>query len=197
MNNRPYIGFEGPIGAGKTTLAKLLGTHIAATIVLEDPGGNEFLTDFYRDKQRWSLGMQLWFLTARHEQLAAVLSARTGSVVADYTYAKDAIFAGMLLSGRELKLYTKVSAGLTANLKQPDLTVYLEADNEVLLERIKGRGLSGEEKIDSSYLNSVRDAYASYFASNRAQKILRLDTSKLNLQSDFELRGLYRKVLEA
>jgi deoxyguanosine kinase len=195
MKNQPYIGFEGPIGAGKTTLAKLLGAHIAATIVLEDVEGNEFLSDFYRDKQRWSLGMQLWFLMTRHAQLAEVVSARSGSVVADYTYAKDAAFAGMLLSGRELRLYTKVSAGLTAGLEQPDLVVYLNAANDVLLERIRRRDRPYEVGIDSDYLDSVREAYERYFRSTPDLRLLRFDTSMLNLDSEFEMNNLYREIL--
>ena len=125
MISQPYIGFEGPIGAGKTTLAQLLAAHIDATLILEDVDGNEFLADFYGDKQRWSLGMQLWFLAARHQQLSAVVSSRTGSVVADYTYAKDGIFARTLLRDRELRLYDKISFGLTASVAQADLVVYL------------------------------------------------------------------------
>src|SRR5260370_20934600 len=93
ITKQPYIGFEGPIGAGKTTLAQLLAGHLGATLVLEQVDDNEFLPDFYDDPQRWSLPMQLCVLAARHQQLTAVLSIRDGPVVADYTYAKGGIFA--------------------------------------------------------------------------------------------------------
>jgi deoxyguanosine kinase len=83
----PYIGFEGPLGAGKTTLARLLAEHIEATLILEDLDGNEFLSDFYRDKERWSLGMQLSFLISRYEQLGSAVPPGTRAIVADCTYA--------------------------------------------------------------------------------------------------------------
>lgn len=87
MIKEPYIGFEGPLGAGKTTLARLLAEHIEATLILEDLDGNEFLSDFYRDKERWSLGMQLSFLISRYEQLGSAVPPGTRAIVADCTYA--------------------------------------------------------------------------------------------------------------
>ena len=197
MTNAPYIGFEGPIAAGKTTLAQLLAAHIDATLILEDVDGNEFLADFYSDKQRWSLGMQLWFLAARHQQLSGVVSSRTRSVVADYTYAKDGIFARTLLWDRELRLYDKIKFGLTASVAQPDLLVYLDAANDVLLERIRRRNRSYEASIDGSYLDSLRDAYGSYLNSTGELKVLRYNTSTLNLASESELTNLYDTILSA
>ena len=96
-NNQPYIGFEGPIGAGKTTLAQLLALHLNATLILEDVDGNAFLPDFYRDKDRWALGTQMAFLISRYEQLRTIPPSRNRPVVADYTQAKDPIFARALL----------------------------------------------------------------------------------------------------
>lgn len=93
MVDQPYIGFEGPIGAGKTTLTQLLASYIGATPVYENVDGNEFLADFYGDKQRWALGMQLSFLISRHNQLKSVVQSRDNAVVADYTQAKDATVA--------------------------------------------------------------------------------------------------------
>src|SRR3954454_25395706 len=98
---KKYIAFEGPIGAGKTTLAKLLAQHIGCELILEDPDGNEFLSDFYTDRPRWSLPMQLSFLIARHKQLEAVAAPRDRPVVADYTHAKNDVFGQLLLKDRE------------------------------------------------------------------------------------------------
>ena len=198
MLNQPYIGFEGPIGAGKTTLAQLLAAHLGAILILEDVDGNEFLSDFYGDKQRWSLGMQPAFLVSRHQQLAGVArSPRPRSVVADYIYAKDGIFARKLLQGRELSLYSRISSGLRSNVAQPDLVIYLDADNDVLLERIKRRKRDYQKSIDREYLESVRDSYAKYFSSDLDVRFIRFDTSALNLASESELGTLYRTITAA
>jgi deoxyadenosine/deoxycytidine kinase len=122
-----------------------------ATLILEDLDGNEFLSDFYGDKERWSLGMQLSFLNSRYEQLRAAVPSRTRPVVADYTYAKDGIFARNLLRGRELRLYKKISSSLAVNVAQPDVVVYLDAENDVLLDRIRRRNRSYETSVDGQY----------------------------------------------
>src|ERR1700722_4370195 len=102
MYNCPYVAFDGPIGVGKTTLTGLLASRIGASPVYEDVAGNEFLADFYGDRPRWALGMQLSFWLSRYGQLAAVDSNRTQPIVADYTPWKDGLFARRLLRDREL-----------------------------------------------------------------------------------------------
>src|ERR1700738_2325860 len=97
----PFITFEGPIAAGKTTLACMLAGHLDCELLREDFEGNEFLADFYADENRWSLAMQLWFLSSRRKQLNGVVDQLSGTVVADYSYLKDGIFARVLLRGRE------------------------------------------------------------------------------------------------
>jgi deoxyguanosine kinase len=191
---RPYIGFEGPIGAGKTTLATLLTEKTGARLVLEDVNGNEFLADFYVDRKRWALPMQLWFLTARHAQLAQIEPLRTEMLVGDYTFAKDRIFARALLDQRELGLYDRVAGGLK-ELRHPDLMVYLDADDEVLLGRIAKRKRSYERAITSSYLDEVRAAYENYLQSGSEPNVLRVDTSTLDLRSE-GLHRLFDEILE-
>ena len=191
--NQPYIGFEGPIGAGKTTLAQLFALHLGATLILEDVDGNEFLPDFYRDKERWALGTQLAFLISRYEQLRTIPPSRSRPVVSDYTQAKDPIFARALLHDREVELYERLSVGLDASVSRPDLTVYVDARNDVLLDRIRRRNRPYEVSIDAEYLDALRDAYARHHNSTGRLQVLSFDTSALNLRSESQLNSLVQE----
>ena len=195
--NQPYIGFEGPIGAGKTTLAQLLALHLGATLVLEDVDGNEFLSDFYADRERWALGTQLAFLISRYEQLIKIPPVRSSPVVSDYTQAKDPIFARTLLHDREVELYERLSVVLDASVSPPDLTVCLDARNDILLDRIRLRNRPYEAAIDTKYLEALRDAYARHHNSTGRLKVLTVDTSELNLRSKSQLNGLFKNILAA
>jgi deoxyguanosine kinase len=195
--NQPYIGFEGPIGAGKTTLAQLLALHLGATLILEDVDGNAFLPDFYKDRERWALGAQLAFLISRYEQLRTIPPSRTRPVVSDYTQAKDPIFARALLHDREVELYERMSVGLDASVFRPDLTVYVDATDAVLLDRIRQRNRPYEMSIDADYLDALRDAYARHHESTGGLQVLRIDTSTLNLRSESQLNSLYKKIQAA
>ncbi|HTZ74739.1 MAG TPA: deoxynucleoside kinase [Candidatus Aquilonibacter sp.] len=195
--NQPYIGFEGPIGAGKTTLAQLLAMHLGASLILEDVDGNEFLPDFYRDRERWALGTQLAFMISRYEQLRTIPPFRNRPVVSDYTQAKDPIFARALLHDREVQLYERLSIGLDASVFRPDLTVYVDAKNEVLLNRIRGRNRAYESSIDAEYLDSLRQAYALYHHSIGRLQMITFDTSDLNLRSESQVNALYKKIMSA
>jgi deoxyguanosine kinase len=195
--NQPYVGFEGPIGAGKTTLAQLFALHLGATLILEDVDGNAFLPDFYADKERWALGAQLVFLISRYEQLRTIPPSRSRPVVSDYTQAKDPIFARALLHDREVELYERVSIGLDASVCRPDLTVYVDARNDVLLDRIRQRNRPYEVSIDAEYLDALRDAYTRHHNSTGRLQVLSIDTSALNLRSESQLNSLYKKILAA
>lgn len=196
-SNQPYVGFEGPIGAGKTTLAQLLALHVGATLILEDVDGNAFLPDFYADRQRWALGTQMAFLISRYEQLRTISPARTRPVVADYTQIKDPVFARALLHDREAELYERLTMGLAASSPSPDLTVYVDARNDILLERIRRRNRAYEAGINAEYLDAVREAYARHHQYNGGAQILRIDTSDLDLRSESQLNCLYKKILTA
>lgn len=195
--NQPYVGFEGPIGAGKTTLAQLLALHLGAKLILEDVDGNAFLPDFYADRERWALGAQLAFLISRYEQLRMIPALRGRPVVSDYTQAKDPIFARTLLHDREVELYERLSVGLDSGLSRPDLTVYVDARNDVLLDRIRKRNRQYEASIDAKYLDALRDAYARHHKSIGGLQVLTIDTSELNLRSESQLKSLYKKILAA
>jgi deoxyguanosine kinase len=195
--HQPYVGFEGPIGAGKTTLAQLLALHLGATLILEDVDGNAFLPDFYANRERWALGAQLAFLISRFEQLRTIPPSRTRPVVSDYTQAKDPIFARTLLHDREVELYERLHLGLEPSVCRPDLTVYVDAKDEVLLDRIRRRNRPYETTIDAKYLDALRDAYARHHNSTGGLKVLTVDTSTLNLRSESQLNTLYKKILDA
>src|SRR5258707_1159776 len=150
MDNDTHIAFEGPIGAGKTTLAKLLAKQTGSTLILEDVDGNEFLADYYASPAEWSLQMQLWFLAARHRQLTK-LASRERAIVADYSFHKDAVFAGMLLKDRAKDLYDYINAELSAGVLYPTLIVYIDADDETLIQRIERQGRKYEKPITTQY----------------------------------------------
>lgn len=197
VTNQPYIGFEGPIGAGKTTLAQLLALRLGATLILEDVDGNAFLPDFYANKERWALSAQLAFLISRYEQLRTIPPRRARPVVSDYTQAKDPIFARALLHDREVELYERLSAGLDASVSRPDLTVYVDARDDVLLHRIRRRNRAYEASIDARYLGALREAYARHHNSTGRLQVLTFDTSELNLRSESQLNALYQRILAA
>ena len=197
VTNQPYIGFEGPIGAGKTTLAQLLALQLGATLILEDVDGNAFLPDFYANRERWALGTQLAFLISRYEQLRTIPPSRTRPVVSDYTQAKDPIFARALLHDREVELYERLSIGLDASIGRPDLTVYVDAKNSVLIDRIRRRNRPYETSIDAEYLDALRAAYTRHHNSTGSVRVLSFDTSTLHLSSESQLNALFKKILEA
>jgi len=192
----PFIAFEGPIAAGKTTLSGLLANHIHADLIREDFEGNEFLADFYADRERWSLAMQLWFLGSRRDQMNSIMMPLPRPLVVDYSYLKDGIYARILLKDRELRLYNQLTAELAGSLPQPTLIVHVDARNEVLLDRIHRRQRPYEAVIDKRYLDVVRAAYDKEVATCGV-KVLRYNTSELDLSSENQMTAFYEKVIEA
>jgi deoxyguanosine kinase len=176
------VAFEGPIGVGKTTLATLLASHWAGCeLILESFQTNSFLEDFYSDKGRWALPMQLEFLVSRAEQLSIPVS---GISVADYSIGKEKIFASILLSRRELSLYERVYTTVSARAREPDIYVYLDAPVDVLLRRIAARGRPMEAGIDRAYLTQIGQAYEAWFSSLDCVPLVRVDTSTLDYRAD-------------
>jgi deoxyguanosine kinase len=193
-NQNFYIAFEGPIAAGKTTLARRFAAQVGAELLLEDYEGNPFLADYYSERERWALPMQLSFLAARHQQLMAVPVQRTGPVVADHTYTKDQIFAHALLKDRELALYERLRQSLSGQAIAPDVIVYLDAPNRNLLERIRQRGRAYEESIDDDYLDRVRAAYEKELLPVRRNGIVLIDTSTLDLNSSTAVAEVFARI---
>src|SRR5512133_366707 len=140
---RRYIAVEGPIGAGKSSLAEILAAELGARLVCENAGENPFLSSFYKDPRRFALSTQLFFLLQRYGQQSELLQGglfEQGGVVSDYFFAKDRLFATLNLSPEELALYDRVYQALRPRVAAPDLVVYLQARTDVLLARIDKRG---------------------------------------------------------
>ncbi|HET9887560.1 MAG TPA: deoxynucleoside kinase [bacterium] len=178
-----YIAVEGVIGVGKTTLAKRIGKSLAASVVLEVVEENPFLPRFYEDPESFSFQTQMFFLLSRYKQQLE-LSQRDlfeESIVADYIFAKDQIFATLNLGEAELALYRSIVPLLESRLNRPDLVIYLQATTDVLLDRIKRRGRSFERDISREYLEMLTDAYNHFFFHYTDTPLLIVNTNEMDL----------------
>jgi deoxyguanosine kinase len=167
-----FIVVEGPIGCGKTSLAKLLAHRLNAGLVLEEPAANPFLPLFYRDMKRHALSTQLFFLFQRLHQLEGLrqpdLFGRP--TVADFALQKDPLFARLTLDNNELALYQPT----------PDLVIYLQAKVETLVERVRRRGNPMEAGISDEYLRAISDTYTRYFYNYEDSALLIVNSERLN-----------------
>lgn len=160
-----YIVIEGPIGVGKTSLARRLAATLGAELVLEQAESNPFLERFYRDPAGAALPAQLHFLFQRVQQLTALRQDDLFATqhVSDYLLEKDRLFARVILDEAEFALYEQIYARMVTDPPRPDLVVYLQAPVDVLLERINRRGIRSEQFIERTYLEKLNDAYARFF----------------------------------
>lgn len=189
-----YIVVEGPIGVGKTTLAKRLARSLDSELILEAPEENPFLEQFYRNPERSALPTQLSFLFQR-AKLARML--RQGDMfrptrVADFMMEKDRLFARINLTSEELKLYNLVYQQLAPEPAAPDLVIYLQAPVEVLRERIARRRHDYEKNISSAYLTRLVEAYVEFFHHYAQSPLLMVNAAEVNLA---EGRGEYETLL--
>ncbi len=184
-----YIAIEGVIGVGKTTLARLLQPVFQARLLLEVFEENPFLSNFYADRQRYAFQTQIFFLLSRyHQQREAVpeILGTNEALIADYTFEKDALFAGINLQGDELEMYYRVHEALAEKIPLPDIIVYLYADTGVLMQRINQRDRSYERNMERGYIEQVARAYESYFAQHHGSAVTRkvpvlpIDTNQLD-----------------
>lgn len=180
-----YVAIEGVIGVGKTTLARLLRPMLEAEILLEIFEENPFLSDFYSDRARYAFQTQIFFLLSRyHQQRRTVpdLLEAGKSLISDYTFAKDALFARINLQGDELDMYYKVHEALGEKIPKPDLIVYLRADTAVLMQRIALRDRPYERNMEHNYIDRLNDSYEDFFSRPAdGNPVLTIDTNLLNI----------------
>jgi len=192
MERHRYIAIEGPIGAGKTSLAQRLAARMGAELLLEQPGENPFLARFYQDMARYALQTQLFFLFQRAQQLEPLAQRDLfrRATIADFLIDKDPLFASLTLSPDELALYQRVYEALRPQAPAPDLVIYLQAPTETLVARVRRRAAPFERGIDESYLALLAESYARFFYHYSAAPLLIVNSQSLNFverDADFEL----------
>ena len=182
MPAQRYIVVEGPIGVGKTSLAKRLADTLDAEMVLEQDAQNPFLERFYRNPKSGALPAQLFFLFQRAQQLGSLKQQDLFAPrrVADYLFEKDRLFAGLTLDAAEMALYDQVASRLDVDPPKPDLVLYLQAPVETLLARIAKRGISYESGIDAGYLSRLNDAYARFFHAYERAPLLIVNAANID-----------------
>ncbi len=191
MPNPRYIVIEGPIGVGKTSLAELLAERLQARKSLEGPEENPFLPQFYTDMRRYAFQTQLYFLLSRFRQQQELVQFDLfkQSLVSDYLFAKDKIFAYLTLDDNELALYERLHPLLEMRVQKPDLVLYLQASTDVLMRRIRTRARAYERDLDQTYVEDVNAAYNHFFFHYSATPLLVVNTNEIDFvkhKEDFE-----------
>ncbi len=199
LNENRLIVIEGPIGVGKTSLAKLLSRELNAELLLEDVEENPFLHKFYRDTQKWAFQTQLFFLLSRSRQLETLIQQSLFSAVTltDYFLPKDRIFAYLNLTEEELVLYEQIYKLLNMTLPKPDLVVFLQANTDALLKRINHRGRDYEKALHPEYLVGLNEAYNHFFFYYEESPLLVIQTDDIDFVNHPEdLADLVKRIKE-
>jgi deoxyadenosine/deoxycytidine kinase len=197
MTKKKYIVVEGPIGVGKTSLAKILAAEFQARCVFEKVEDNPFLAKFYEDRETYAFQNQLFFLLSRYQQQRELSQQElfNQNAVADYLFAKDKIFATLTLSSEELNLYQQIYQLLDTRVPKPDLVVYLQARPDVLYKRIKKRDKNYERSVTQEYLEEVAQAYNRFFFHYDESPLLVVNTSEIDfVASSKDLADLIKEI---
>ena len=193
MNDMKYIAIEGAIGVGKTTLAKKISDTVKCKTLFEDYVTNPFLKDFYDNNQLNSFSTQVHFLLRRIEQSIEVKTTEN-LLISDFYFGKDELFAKLNLTQVEYAMYQELRKKLDFNPPIPDLIIYLQASSEILLERIKKRGLDIERNIKKKYIDSVNEIYMKHFHEYTASPVLIINTSNVNINNETDYQILIEEI---
>ena len=195
IKTRRYIVIEGPIGVGKTTLARRMAGSIGAGLLLEQPDDNPFLERFYKSPSQYALQTQLFFLFQRVRQLGDLRQGDLFSPIqiADFMLEKDPLFARLTLEEDELYLYEQVYKHLAPEVPKPDLVIYLQAPTDILVRRIRKRGILFERNMERDYLEELADAYTRFFLSYHDSALLMVNAESVNFLDNEEH---YRMLLD-
>lgn len=198
-----YFAIEGVIGVGKTTLARLLQPSFEANLLLEVFEENPFLSDFYSDRARYAFQTQIFFLLSRYRQQregVPQLLAGGGVLISDYTFEKDALFAGINLKGDELEMYHRVHEALAEKITPPDLVVYLRASTDVLMQRITLRDRPYERRMERAYIAELNQAYDEFFlgSAKHPSPVLTIETDHLDyVRNPQHLESIENRIRQA
>jgi deoxyguanosine kinase len=193
-----YIVIDGPIGVGKTSLATLLAPELNARLIFERAEENPFLSDFYHDPARFRFQTQIFFLMSRFAQQEEFSQHDLFNqvTISDYLFAKDRIFAYLNLNDHELALYEQIYKMIEPKVVRPDLVIYLQADTETILRRIKQRARPFEKDVSRDYIEAVNDAYSHYFFRYAETPLLVINTSDIDfVHNPQDLDDLIREIL--
>ncbi len=197
MSESRYIAVEGPIGVGKTALARRLAASLDADLVLEEVEANPFLERFYRDGRAAALPAQMFFLFARARQVEDMRQSDLFATtrISDYLFTRDRLFAELNLDAEELKLYDQIVANLDIDPPVPDLVIYLQASVDALLQRLARRNASYDRFVDRGYLERLTDAYARFFHAYDEGPLLIVNASQIDpVNNDADYEQLFRQI---
>ena len=197
MSESRYIAIEGPIGVGKTALAKRLAASLDAELVLEEVEENPFLERFYRDGRSAALPAQMFFLFARARQIQDLRQSDlfASTRISDYLFTRDRLFAELNLDIEELKLYDQIVANLDVDPPVPDLVIYLQASVDALLRRLARRNASLDRFVDRAYLEKLTEAYARFFHAYDDGPLLIVNASQIDpVNNDADFEQLFRQI---
>lgn len=188
MRNLYYVAIEGPIGVGKTSLAKLLAEKLGARTVLEDFEDNPFLSDFYEDPERFAFQTQLNFLIQRYQQQQELRQVDIfhNLLITDYMFIKDRLFASLNLNEKEMNLYDTIANLLEKNVINPDLVIYLQADTDTLMKNISKRNRSFEVNISYKYIDGLNEVYNEYFFRYQDTPLIIINTNNIDFVNNFD-----------